>query len=512
MGQGHRSHAQARRLVVRFAMAQQSGAAIKTREDALRRLDQLEHAVKLRLDVFANADTGLRGRNSKTVCNRWVPTARRDRYTLENMFEDNPMMTRIIGKEPQDAIQPGFTVDGLTEEQQADVQDFLGRREFYESLIEAGTWERLFGGAAIFMELDDGQDPALPVSPTMIREFGKLTVLDRHDIFVAQYNTDLRSGRFLSPSLYQLAEGSQFVHPSRLLIFPGIKLTRRRMRDNQGWGGSVANAVWHKLEQWDTTGDYLAEAVTRHSQGVLKFENLKKSLIEKGGAEVEARIEALGVHMGILGDVALDKNEEYTVVARGMSGFGEANGVAVDGLVAVTDQPKSILMGLTIGGLNSGGNEGDWETWTSHLAASQKRKYQRQAIKALRYIFAAGNSPLAEQPERITITWGTLFQLSETEIADNTVKYATAANSLILSNVMLPSEARQNEQLTEAFNLDAIDLGEEELADPGREEEIDPAAEAELIEGEGGEGESEDSAHDEEDDEDGNARVLPIRG
>lgn len=451
-----------------------------TKEQALQRLDSMERLVEMRMDVFKNETTGLAGRNSKTGCTQWAGGIRLSRFVLEDMYEFNPMMTRIISREPIDAIEPGFTVNQLSEEQQADTDDFLDRRGFSEHLMEAGTWERLQGGAAIFMEIDDGQDPSLPVDINNIREFGHFTVLDRWELYVSSWSTDLRAGQFLTPSMYQLTEGGQFVHPSRLLIFPGIKLPRRRMQNNQGWGGSTANAVVHKLQQWDTTGDYLAEAVVRHSQGVLKFQNLKKSLTEEKGADINARIQALGRHMGLMGDVVLDANETYEVVNRGMTGFAEANGVAVDGMVAVTDQPKSILMGLTIGGLNSGDNAGDWQTWTSHLGGVQKRKYQRNVLRVLRYVYAAQNSPIVDVPERLVITWRSLFQLSEQDKAEITSKYASAAQMLVLSNAMFPHQVGENEQISEAFKLEQISEGDEE-EESGRGEEIDPAEEAELI-------------------------------
>lgn len=463
--------------------------------ELMRRLDQLEQTVALKLrkqmhasrtDVFSNPGTGLARRNSKTVCNQWTPGVRRNRWELDNLFEFNPMLARIVSREPTDAIEPGFDVDELDEQENKDVADFLGRREFSENLIEAGEWERLHGGAAIFMDIDDGlEDTTAPVSINTIREFGQMTVLDRHEIFAISFQTDLRKGRLFATTMYQLAEGSELIHPSRLLIFPGKRLPKRRMMENQGWGGSVADAVMHKLEQWDTSGDYLAEGVVRSSQGVMTFPDLKNASTEQGGtSDIEGRIEALALHMSMLGDIALDKDESYQVVTRTLTGFGEANNVFVDGLVAVTDMPKSILFGQTAGGLNTGENAGDWQSWTSHLSGVQTRKFTRQVIKALRYIFAAENTPLQEAPETINLEWGSLFQLSETEEAANLATTATATQALVLSGVVLPEEARRNESIIRAYSLDQDDggfEGEGELEDPGREEEVDPAEETALI-------------------------------
>lgn len=409
---------------------------------------------KTRRDVHSNAVTGLGGHNDKSRCNQWSFGQRQTDFVLEDFYEFNSMGARIVDREPRDAMANGFTVTQITPAEQEDLDAYLTKHDAFSKVIEARTWARLFGGGAIYCSIDDGRGAEEPVDFANIREFRAMVTLERRDLRVGQFETDLDRGKYWTPNHYVLTDSSQRIHPDRLVIFQGIPLSRRRMAQRMGWGGSVIDRVWHDLEQYGVVHQYLAEAVTRLTQGVITLPDLDIALKGGDAQAVLDRLEALSEAMGILGDIALGEGESYQAIQRGVQGFKDAADLFVSKLVAATDMPRSILLGETPGGLNSGGNEGDWQSWTSHLANQQWSIFTPAWRQILRLMFSAESSPLADMPQKWDLLWRPLRQPTELEKANVLTQTAAAAGQLILNNVLEPEEARRNEAIREAFGID----------------------------------------------------------
>lgn len=427
-----------------------------------------------RMDVFSNAITGLEAKNSKTSCNAWGFQVGQTRQVLENFYQFGPVGARIVDKEPSDALREGYTIDSkeIDEDQQRDIADWNRRRQFLSKFSLARKWERLFGGALLFMGIDDGRQADEPVDVQNIRAFGQLTVLSRYDVNVSQYRNDPVTGELARPAFYDLNFGGGRIHPSRTIVFGGIPLTVEQMVNNGSWGGSVIDRVWADLERYMTTHQYLAEAITRITQGVFQSPTLANAAsADCSQAELlEQRLTALGQWMGMLGDIIVGEDESYQVINRGLQGFREASEVFVDAVVAATDIPKSILFGLTPGGLNSGENAGDWQSWTSHLSGVQTETYDPRVSQYQGLVFAADNSPLDFVPEQWSIGWPELFESTDLDRSTVLVNTANSAVALTSSGIISANEARANEAIQEAFPAQEDTVEE---AEPGFEEDPD---------------------------------------
>lgn len=429
-----------------------------------------------RMDVFSNVITGLEAHNSKTSCNSWDFQVGQNKHVLENFYAFSPIGARIVDKEPQDALRSGYTIDSeeIDEGAQRDIANWNRRRQFLSKFGQARKWERLFGGALLFMGIDDGREMDQPVDTLNIREIGQLTVLSRYDVNVSEYRNNPLTGNLATPAHYNLNFGSGKIHPSRCIVFGGIPLTIEQMVSNGSFGGSVIDRAWLELERYMTTQSYMAEAITRITQGVFTTPTLAAA----GSADCQQqeimgqRLTQLGQWIGVLGDVVLNEGETYEIKQRGLQGFRDASEVFVDALTAATDIPKSILFGLTPGGLNSGENAGDWQSWTSHLAGVQTEVYDPRVSYYQSLVFAAGNSPIDFIPENWAVAWPELFQSTELDQSTVLVNVANAAATLSASRLISDNEARSNEVIQRAFPAQEDTVVEEE-SDEGMDG-IDP--------------------------------------
>jgi hypothetical protein len=403
--------------------------------------------------------TGLAGDNSKTACDVWQAEVGQGQLVQENAFKFRGIVRRIVTQEPRDAMRKGFTVKGLAPEDQASLDAFNERREFISKFQTLREWARKYAGAGMLMNIDDGQkrkdgspDWAAPVNFQAIKRIGELTVVDRWELDVREYEHDILNGLMYAPKAYFLVSDQQReIHPSRILIMQGIKLTPREQMENQGWGQSVIDAVWKALRDYMTTHSYIAEAVTRATQGILTMPALEGAMTGCDTEAVEERMQMLSFWMSAIGDIALTGDEKYEVVQRGFTGMADIARVFFEQLVVETEIPMTILGGQSPGGLNTGANAGEWQSWTSYLGGEQKRTYNPALRKYLNVVFRAGNSPVAELPDDWDIEWPDLFEPNIVEFSGAVAAIANAGVLLAQNGIYTDDEVRNNALLAQAF-------------------------------------------------------------
>lgn len=423
--------------------------------------------------MFSSHVTGLGEHNSKTACDIWQPEVGQGQLAQENTFRFRGIVRRIVTQEPRDAMRKGFGVTGLDPDVQLQLNEFSERREFLSKFTTMREWARKYSGAAILMDIEDGRDWAEPVNFQAIRRLGALTVLDRWELDIRDYQHDLTRGVMYAPQAYFMVnDNNREVHPSRLLVMQGIKLTPREQMQNNGWGESIINAVWKALRDYLTTHSYIAEAVTRSTQGVLKMPALEGSMTGCDMEKVEERMQMLSFWMGALGDIALTGDETYEVHQRGFAGMAEIARTFFEQLVVETEIPMTILGGQTPGGIGTGNgaNAGEWQSWTSYLGGEQVRTYNPPIRQYLNVVFRAANAGI-EEPESWGIEWPDLFEKNAVEQSTAVLNMVNAGVLLATNKIVSDSEVRNSPLISEAFPHEEGTEVEEETRQPGDEPE-----------------------------------------
>lgn len=423
-------------------------------------------------DAFSNAITGLGGHNSKTIGNAWSIQYGQSREVLQNFYRFNGLCRNIVDREPVDAMRRKFLVqaDAIGPEEQRSISKWLRRRKFFSGFVQAVKWERLFGGALLYQKIDDGGSESDPVNENKIRNIGFVTPLSRYDVSIPSFVNDPITGEMAVPELYQVVHTGQIIHPSRVIRFPGLPLTIDEMIENEGWGGSVVDLIWSSLVRYGTTQDYSAEGLTRITQGVLTTPHLQavRTSDEAMKRMFEARMDALGKWLGLLGDIVLGEGETYEIKQRGFQGIRDIGEMAVDDLCATVKTPRSILFGKVAGGLNTGENSGDWQSWTGHLSGKQSDDYEPLIEPFIDRMFRSGNSPLSAIPEVWDIEWPSLYEPPMVEKSTAMANTASAASILEQMGVLSREEIRTNDLIQSSFSLsdDPVGSDEPEFGDP----------------------------------------------
>lgn len=388
---------------------------------------------------------------SKTECATWAFEGSQGQYTIENSYAFRGIIRRIVNQEPRDAMRKGFRLSGLDPEGQKSLDRFNARRKFNAKLQKLRGWARKYGGAAGLMDIRDGRDLSEPVDFGSIQRVGEITIMDRWEFSVRDFQHDLERGEMYRPMEYRLVNlGNVAIHPSRLIVMQGIELTPREMACNEGWGHSIIDAVWKALRDYLTGNSYLAEWVTRSTQGVITMPSLEGAMTGCDVDAIEDRMQTLSMWMSALGDIALTTDESYEVHQRPGAGLVEAAREFFHILVVETEIPMTILGGQTPGGLNTGENAGEWQSWTSYLGGQQVEVFDPAITQWFNVVERAGNSPV-EFPDDWAIEWDDLFEPNLTESSTAVVNLATAGTSLIQFGAYSPDEIRNNPVLSKAF-------------------------------------------------------------
>lgn len=337
----------------------------------------------------------------------------------------------------------------------------------------ARTWEQAYGGAAMLLFVDDGRPESEPLGEAG-RLLGVLT-LDRYEIRPARetstwwrvehYEVNSRGGKHLR------------VHRSRVIVFPGLRLSWREQQRNDGWGGSILDLAFDEIRNWSGSNSYVAEAITLLTQGVFMQKGMANAAVAGNSEAIANRAEALRIGLGLFGDMVLDaETEDYKTITRPLAGVGEAGEILERALIAAVKIPRVRLFGETPGGLHTGEARGEIRGWYDRCSVMQNRHYEPPLRRIIRMIARE----MGVQPPGIQ--WNPLYALTEQEQAQTDLTRAQRRQADVVSGVVSPDEVRKDPDLVRLYGIDPNEPapmgGGGEEPDPALQEPVaaDPSA------------------------------------
>ncbi len=427
--------------------------AQKTIDDPMVRLDARWLNQKSQIGTIADKDQG----------DVLVADPDLTRHEIDTLITQSGMGRRIIYREPEDAIREGYELKGVEPDLQESILEAAEKLELLESVAEARGLSRAYGTAYIVLITADGKEPEEPLNHLKPRQLTGLKVLDCNSVTVAGYDIDPASPNVGGIEKHHVnfpnSGNSAVFHRSRVIRFDGFKLPERLRfeRVDQDRGGSVMEVVLNALRRYEKSPVQLLNMLDNAGHRYIKTKGLAKAVTSAQANLVSDRLLAYHLSAGNQSVSAIDTEEEVGVLSVPLSGVGDVYDRVTEHLVSLTDMPKSILLGQTPGGLNTGENAGEIVSWYDHVSVSRTRFMTRPMDTLIRLMMLSVGGPTGGViPEGYRgIKWLPLWQESESEIA-TTRKTHAEARALDLSNgVVTQEEARTDE------TLDVYDLGEE---------------------------------------------------
>ncbi len=218
--------------------------------------------------VLVNAITGLGTKKDKSEYYALRSPKQLSEAELEALYYD-PLCRRVIDIYAEAAVteQPTIKLGEVTEGYDdilKSFENYLEDIDFYSYIEEALKLQRIYGGAALFLVLDDGLEPSEPVVPERVRGVADLVPLSRREIVPNDYNFL----NYRKPELYRISTSKALtqendlnyllVHSSRVLRFDGLFLPWRQRLLNEGWGQSYLQPFYEVWKRYRGATDGMA--------------------------------------------------------------------------------------------------------------------------------------------------------------------------------------------------------------------------------------------------------------
>lgn len=397
-----------------------------------------------------------------------------DTATAADLWRGNALAARIIETWPNEMTREGWdivvgreTEEGLVGEVEARLEE-LGVAEV---LWRALAYERAYGGSAVLLGAQDMRALETPLGDR-VTSLEWLTVFEPEEIVPYYFYADPLAKNFGEPSHYQIrplsrgpsSDGSPttaqgiLIHESRLLVFPGIRVSRYMpLHSPTGWGDSILTRVFDVLR--DHGMGFNAAAVLMHdfAQAVFKIKGLAEAMLEDRDDEIRTRALAVELSRSVARAIIIDAEEEFERKQTPVTGLPDLLDRFSTLLAAAADMPLTLLMGVSAAGLNATG-ESDIRFFYDRVRAAQERKLRPHLERLIKITFSALGY---EEPEQWSIKFRPLWQQSAKEIAESRRAQAETDKIYIESMVLSPADVARSRFAGDGYSFDTdVDFDE----------------------------------------------------
>lgn len=459
---------------VRTAKVSEHGAVVWT-GDAL---EKIGNVFAHRLDGWSNVLTGLGGARDKRLGNSFgnAPRISHQRELLSEMYHGDDLVGRIVDLPSQEMYREWIELTaGTAEGTDPDIgtaimqaMDALGVRTAF---TDCEAWSDLYGGSLLLLGVDDGNDPGDPLNFDSIKSLDWVTVLDRFDVEVNSFYEDPLADKFGMPETYRLvgsagdaktsieekASFNTIVHESRTIRFDGVRTSRRKRRENNGWGDSVLERYVEVIRDFQAASGGIMHLLQDFSQAVFKIKGLAKALgADKEGLVIK-RLQMLDIARSMVRAVPLDADaESFERSGAGVAGMADLYDRMMMRLSAATGIPVTLLFGRSPAGMNATG-ESDIRLFYDHIAARQETQTRPRLEYLIEVMLNARLGPTGGvEPETWSFTFNPLYQESSKEKAETRKLVAQSDKIYVNLGVVTQDEVASSRYGGDSYSSETI--------------------------------------------------------
>lgn len=383
----------------------------------------------LRLDDVTSFLTGLGTSADRSTSMRMVGRSLLTMPELDTIWAQKGLGVLCSTLPAESITREGYTLEGLPEWVDSKAidshsQDLGIKRNTCRLAAFGSHW----GGALLCAALDDGMPAYMPVDKSRIKRVRGFFVLNRNEVSPINRSMTGEPEAYLITSASSVPIDGRLIHASRVLKYCGpIDLPEHMRRDEQYWSLSVLERVYDELRKmWSALG--YAEGVLHDLLlDVFAIPGLQEAVMAGKQEMVRSRVRLFAGMKSVFRALILDGGSEekkraaesFVQKNRNVSGIPQLVDVFVPAVVAATGIPRTIYLGDSYGGLNSGGNDGEWRAWDGRCKSWQGDIITPWLTWMLGLVFAAKSGPTnGREIEDFTIQHRSLRQPTPDEDAE----------------------------------------------------------------------------------------------
>jgi phage-related protein (TIGR01555 family) len=261
----------------------------------------------------------------------------------EIIWRADDIAAKLIEKVPEEMTRQGWTLkieDDENKEITEAMENWARDLDLIGKAKEALEYSRAYGGAGIFLGADDGQkDLTKPLDVKRIKSFNWMNVLTPLEMFPRIWYGDPHAPKYGEPMIYRIQRfvfggavetgfsekifEMPLVHESRFIRVDGIRVSRRHLRQRNGWGDSVFMRALQVISDFQQAYAGASILISDFAQAVLKIKNLAELVSANDTATIQARAQLIDMSRSLARAVVIDSEEEFERKATPVSGLPE---------------------------------------------------------------------------------------------------------------------------------------------------------------------------------------------
>ncbi|MBZ0073628.1 DUF1073 domain-containing protein [Bordetella hinzii] len=339
------------------------------------------------------------------------------------MYAEGGLPARVVDMIPDTAVSRGVEIAGDDR-----VHGELDRLKALPALADGWRWARLTGGGAIVVIARDGRALRDPLNLEALDQLLELKVFTLDDISATESRySDPNEANYGMPELYRVRTQAAgvpsaefFVHESRLIEIPGDPLPAKLNRKGIPWAGRPAvTRAFRAIRRYSEGLHWALRLLEKKQQAVHKMKGLAEAIEAELEAAIRKRVEMVDSVRNALNGVAVDSEDDYTILSSDMGGVKDTLAEFQIAVSAEAGYPASVLFGRSAAGLNATG-DGDLEGFYNTVAMGRGMKLNPalerivSLIRAQRSLEGVGTA----QGEAWSIVWPPLKPATAKEEAE----------------------------------------------------------------------------------------------
>lgn len=380
---------------------------------------------KFNSDGWFNIITGMGTSRDKSTFNelQWLQTRE---VTAENLYAADEMGSKVARIIPYDGTREGvtFNMDKGADHQEVNkfIEKEFKRLKVWDTFSWAWILARVYGGAVVFLSVDDGRQLHRPLKWDKVKEIRNLTVFDRWELDVTSTDIidDIADPDFGKPEFYTYQTANSpgavtakmiRIHHTRVIRFDGVQLPTRLYNRNGYWHDSIYGSLAKALSNYASTHNSIATIISDFNQPVYRIEGLTEAIAQDEDELVIKKLQTVDLMRSTARAIVLDKEDEFQNVSTNVAGGRELIDLTVQRLVAGSDVPHTRLLGNSPSGLGATG-EAELINYYDSVKSIQNVTLRGPLDFIVEGIFSQTTATV-EKPEDLTYEFNPLFQQNQ---------------------------------------------------------------------------------------------------
>jgi phage-related protein (TIGR01555 family) len=456
----------------------------------------LQMASKVAKDGLENVLTGIGVEGKDKRRGGSYKKSKFTRQQFETMHDESDLAKLAVWKVPSLGTKKWIT-HKFSEEQGGietvkKIGTFEDQLKVKAAFKQAWAWARLYGGAGIFLSVDDGLKLEEPLNLNRIVKINALHVFNRHELQRYSINENLNSVNFGMPEYYTLSGKSGItdvpkIHCSRILRFDGSPLSERGFRDNDYWHDSVLHVLYQLIIDYDSAYAGVAHALQDFDLNVLKIKDLADIASNDNAELFTQRLKLMQLSKSIMSSIVLDASEEsFEKLERQFSNIDKILERLDRRIVMAMGLPHTVVLGEGSTGKLSGAGESETGNLNDLVAAEQDEVLTNNLTYFYKVLMSSKQGPTnGKFLDSWTYDYNPLSEPTEMQEVSKRKVQAEIDSIYINDNVLSASEVAKSRFGGDEYTIETnIDLEAREQQEETNELVQDPEQAQKIIKGE----------------------------